>query len=451
MRVALLADAHANLPAVEAVLDDARRRGAEAVWNLGDLVGYGPFPDQTVQLLGRRADASIRGNYDRKVINFRQKKQKWQRTKLPQKYLAIRWAYEALSPASRAYLQSLPEQLRLEAGGARVLLVHGSPASDHEAITPATPPMRLEQLGEQAEADLVACGHTHEACDLTAGGTRFVNPGAVGRPEGSDPRAAYAMLTLSDGRIEAELLRVEYDVDRAVSALRGLGLPRHFGEMIRRGENLDRVRAAPEPDPPAPNVGTGDDAPLLEAVQRLAREYHYEAGHTHQVTRLSLELFDQLAEVHGYGPRERNLLQSGAMLHDVGTAEGPQGHHKTAMRIVLASDLPADQRRKRIIALLARYHRKALPRRNHLVFRDLSEEDQRRVWLLGGLLRLADALDRSHLSLVRAVECRADAYRIVVRCRTRAPLTPEVAAAGKKKSMLARATERAIEIEVRQM
>ena len=147
MRVALLADVHGNLPAVEAVLAEARRENVDVCWNLGDLVGYGPFPDETVCRLRAEGVVSIRGNYDRKVLAFPRKRRSWRKRKDPRKYLAFGWAYEQLSVSSRDYLANLPAQRSIRAGGLRLLLTHGSPAADDEALSPDTPPSRLAVAG----------------------------------------------------------------------------------------------------------------------------------------------------------------------------------------------------------------------------------------------------------------------------------------------------------------
>ena len=108
--------------------------------------------------------------------------------------------------------------------------------------------------------------------------------------------------------------------------------------------------------------------PALEAVLALARKCNYEREHTHQVEKLALQLFDQLVELHHLGGQERFMLRCGALLHDIGWIEGKQGHHKTALRIIMENAaLPFDFRDKSIIALLARYHRKALPKEQHTI------------------------------------------------------------------------------------
>lgn len=242
MKVALVGDVHANLPALEAVLAEARSQAVEAIWNLGDFLGYGPFPEEVVARLRAEAAVSILGNYDAKVLKFERKQQKWRITKAAQKYLAFRWAHERLSEASRRYLRSLPADFLVEVDGLRVLLTHGSPAAVDEAVGPDTPGRRLEQLARMANADLVACGHTHRPLERRAAGVRFVNPGSVGRPEGGDPRACWAVLEIGPGRLAIHHRRTEYDVERTAEAIRAAGLPEDFAEMLRQGKNLRDVQ-----------------------------------------------------------------------------------------------------------------------------------------------------------------------------------------------------------------
>jgi putative phosphoesterase len=242
MKIALLGDIHANLPALEAVLADARKRGIETAWNIGDFVGYGAFPEDVVQLIRQAGILSIAGNYDRKVLRFPRKKAKWQASKRPEKYLAFQWAYENLSENSRAYLQSLPGERRLEKEGRRILLTHASPASDEEPLTPETPLSRLEELARLAQSELVICGHSHRPFVRWAGETLFINTGSVGRPDDGDPRACYALLELEESRLEVEHFRVAYDLERAVAEIRKRGLPAVFERMIRQGVDLDSVQ-----------------------------------------------------------------------------------------------------------------------------------------------------------------------------------------------------------------
>ena len=245
MRVALIGDIHANLPALEAVLAHVAEHDVARVWNTGDFVGYGPFPNEVVRLfrVGQRLEEkdtlSIVGNYDLKVLDFKHKKTKWREKKHPQKYLAFQWTYETLTKKNRKYLRFLSQEIRVKVKGHRVLLTHGSPVSDSEHLTPDTPEKRLCKLTRAAEADLVICGHSHQAFARQVEGVWFINPGSVGRPDDGDPRASYAILDVKPGQVHVEHFRVEYDVERTAAAIREHGLPESFAQMFLLGRNLD--------------------------------------------------------------------------------------------------------------------------------------------------------------------------------------------------------------------
>jgi putative phosphoesterase len=247
VRVALIGDVHANLPALEAVLAHAQEQGVEAIWNVGDFVGYGAFPNQVVKRLRKRDDVvSIIGNYDRKVLRFKKKKKKWRKKKHPHKYLAFKWAYRQLSKKSRKYLRFLSREVRMKVRGRRILLTHGSPQSDEEPLTPHTPEERLRELAGIAKADVIICGHSHQPFAREVDGVWFINTGSVGRPDDGDPQAGYAILEIESDNIQVYHYRIDYDVDRAVAAIRRKELPVAFAEMTLQGRSLDAVLQAGE-------------------------------------------------------------------------------------------------------------------------------------------------------------------------------------------------------------
>ncbi|GAB4540966.1 MAG: metallophosphoesterase family protein [Anaerolineae bacterium] len=254
VRVALIGDVHANLPALEAVLAHASQQGVQETWHVGDFVGYGAFPDEVVRRLQGEAVISIVGNYDLKVLRFKKKGDKWRKSKRPEKWLAFKWAYENLSEESRQHLRSLPQEVRLDVAGRRVLLTHGSPASNEEHLTPETPEERLRELAHMAHADVVICGHSHYPFTRQVDGVWFINTGSVGRPDDGDPRAAYAVLHLEPEGLVAHHYRLEYDVSQAVAAIRRNGLPEAFAQMVLQGRNLDAV---------LPGAGAEGSAPDL--------------------------------------------------------------------------------------------------------------------------------------------------------------------------------------------
>ena len=423
MRIALLGDIHANLPALEAVLVHARQHRVEAIWSIGDLVGYGAFPEQVVERLHQENVLGIIGNYDLKVLQVPEKEQKWRRSKAPQKWLAFRWAYDHLSAESLEYLRSLPQEIRLEVEGRRILLTHGSPASNEESLTPDTPLERLRELAQIADADVIIFGHSHVPFVRRVDGVRFVNTGSVGRPDDGDPRACYAILYVRPTRFQVRHYRVEYDVQRAVAAIRDHDLPEEFAQMVLQGRNLDAVSQASELQTPAVSPiaeAKEEEATALQAVLELAQSCEYEVQHSHQVTRLALRLFDELRAVHGLGPQERRWLQYAALLHDIGLIEGPEGHHKASLRIILDSPLlPFGETERLILGSIARYHRAALPRKRHRHFARLKPATRRVVCILAAILRVADGLDYTHQSMVEDLVCDVAPTKIVVRCTVR--------------------------------
>lgn len=246
MKVALIGDVHANLPALDAVLKHAESQAVEAIWNVGDFVGYNAFPDEVVQRLRHEGAISVVGNYDLKVLKFPLKDTKWRAKKRPEKYLAFKWAYESLSDESRAYLAALPREIKLSVADMSVLLTHGSPASISEHLYVDTPEDRLLELAGVARADVIVVGHSHVAFSRRAGGAWFVNTGSVGRQDDGDPRAGYAVMELEAGEVTVEHHRIDYDVEAAIAAIRRAGLPEAFEEMMRQGRKLDWILDQPD-------------------------------------------------------------------------------------------------------------------------------------------------------------------------------------------------------------
>ncbi len=246
MRIALIGDVHANLPALKAVLDHAYRNGAQGIWNIGDFVGYGPYPEEVVCLLRAENAVSIQGNYDRKTLKVKKKIALWKKSKALEKWMAFEWAYERLSVGSRRYLRSLPIQRSFDCQGIHILLVHGSPASQDEHLTPDTPAGRFQELADMAGPGLVICGHSHVPFEHRVDKTWFINPGSVGRPDDGDARASYALLELGEGEPKLEHFRIAYDVEAVVQKIHAEGLPEDFAKMFEQGVDLSTVQARTE-------------------------------------------------------------------------------------------------------------------------------------------------------------------------------------------------------------
>jgi len=447
MKVALIGDVHANLPALEAVLADIKKHNVEAIWNTGDFVGYGAFPDEVVKRLRQQKVVSIIGNYDRKVLQVKEKKEEWQKTKHPLKYLAFKWSYDQLSKENRQYLTSLPEELKIEVEGRKILIVHGSPASIKEHLSSETQEKRLKELAAMTKADIIICGHSHRPFNREVEGMMFINPGSVGRSEEGDPRACYAILQVRSRFLQVNHYRIEYDVRKAVAGIRESKLPEEFAEMFIKGRTLNEVIEEQPPEIKFQEpTDTGQNKKQLAKVLELAKECAYEAEHAHQVTSLAIILFDQLQSLHKLQPRDRFLLKCTALLHDIGWIKGQGGHHKTSFKIIMKSKLPFSNNEKRIIALAARFHRKSPVDLRQEDFAKLDPRSKRTVLVLAALLRVADGMDRSHESMVQSLFAKISPKEILIRCNVTGSADWEIRAAGKKGDLLEKVFKRKLKI-----
>ena len=157
----------------------------------------------------------------------------------------------------------------------------------------------------------------------------------------------------------------------------------------------------------------GHDAVILDACRRLGAKFEWDEAHGEKVAALASRLFDDLAAVHGMSPRERVLLQAGALLHDVGDFVRYEGHHKHGYYLVLHSDIMGLSPEERaVVANVVRYHRKSAPSDAHPNFRELSKDARATVRGLAAIVRIADALDREHKGKVFGLRATATKSRV---------------------------------------
>jgi putative phosphoesterase len=242
MRIAIISDVHGNIHALDAVLADVEAQHPDRVYCLGDLVGYGAFPNEVVGRIRERGIPTIIGNYDDGVGFERDEcgcayKEETDR-QLGQR--SLEWTKAHTIADNKAFLRGLLPQIRFEADGKRVLLVHGSPRKINEYLFEDRPLSSFERLAQSSDADVILFGHTHVPYTKSAGGVLFVNAGSVGKPKDGDPRACYALLDLTSAT-PVHFRRVEYDIAGAASAIRATDLPHKFARDLELAGGRERA------------------------------------------------------------------------------------------------------------------------------------------------------------------------------------------------------------------
>jgi exopolyphosphatase/guanosine-5'-triphosphate,3'-diphosphate pyrophosphatase len=186
---------------------------------------------------------------------------------------------------------------------------------------------------------------------------------------------------------------------------------------------------------------------LAKACISFGRRFMFDEAHGIHVGKLALSIFDQTRKLHGFGTQERRLLLAASILHDIGAFIGHKRHHKHALYLISHSELPGlSTNEMLIVANIARYHRKNIPRKHHPDFIRLSEEDQERTTILSAILRVADALDRSHLQSVEDVEVTWEKKEMEVKLRGDGDLLLERWAVSRKTTLFGKVFERAVSI-----
>jgi predicted phosphodiesterase len=259
VRLAFFGGIYSNSLALEAAIVDARRRGAEAIYCLGDLGAFGPHPDRVIQLLRDAGVTCLQGNYDDSVGNDLSDCQCGYTDPRDNYFAQISYDYTHAntSAENRAWLRTLPKELRVTTDGVRVLLCHGSPRRVNEFLWESTTSTHfLEKLAHDYGADLILGTHTGIHWQRTfRGGGRFVNVGVLGRPEndghtnvwytivrtGPDARRGAGSIGVglrvpeSPRRFDVEFIPIEYDHQRLAGEMRAEKLPEEFVETILTG------------------------------------------------------------------------------------------------------------------------------------------------------------------------------------------------------------------------
>ena len=232
--VAVITDIHANLPALEAALERIDELGIERVYCGGDLVGYGPHPNEVCALIEDRQIPTIYGNYDYAIARDLEDCGCAYVTQHDRELgqQSVEWTLAHTDQRSKDFMRGLPFDLRFELANQRVRLVHGSPRKVNEYLFEDKPARTFERIAAGADCDTLVFGHTHQPWIREYGGVLFVNCGSVGKPKDGDPRAAFAILEPDADRAAVHIERVEYDAQRVAREVAAAGLPEEYAEKL---------------------------------------------------------------------------------------------------------------------------------------------------------------------------------------------------------------------------
>lgn len=233
MKMIVLGDIHANLPALEVCFAEAEKEGYDLLVHTGDVVGYGPFPRECLEFLDSRGIKGVRGNFDENIgwgndtcgptasLNGD--------SALAQ--LSFEWTARQMGIRDRRWLSDLPFELRIGRDGRRLAVYHASPVSLGEWLHESTSDYRLMEYADEAAADVVIVGHVHRCVHRRIGACHFVNAGSVGRLADDEPRTGYAVIETGP-EIRVAFRRFAYDAERTVAAIKARGLPEELGLLF---------------------------------------------------------------------------------------------------------------------------------------------------------------------------------------------------------------------------
>lgn len=237
-------------------------------------------------------------------------------------------------------------------------------------------------------------------------------------------------------------------LEGAMRAL-GMNIMRTCDSALREGVIIDRLRELEaESRPPMPDFTDQK----LRGVHAVGRRFGYEEAHSHQVARLAEKIFDTLAATEDLTRHQRTLMSAAALLHDVGYHIAHESHHKHALYLIENSELTGFSETERaVIANIARYHRGSLPKERHPEYAALNTADRETVLRLGSIVRVADALDRSHDSRVTDLRCSRTGESVNIQMQSALDCENELREAERKREMFEQAFRCNVNFSVRRL
>lgn len=266
MKIAIISDIHANLPALNAVLDDISSFNPDHIYCLGDLTDAAPWPNEVIELIKERNIPTIMGNHDERIA-FDHPVQPLVKHSLSEQEArleAIEDTKNSITAENKAFLATLPANLHIETEGISILLVHGSPDSNEAYLYEDTEESGLSEIFEKAQVDVIIAGHTHLSFIRYLPGTRIqetaeskiqsssnttaqkkkllINAGSVGRSKEKDRKACYLQLEILSAnqaigldRLKPVLRKVDYPIAETIAGIRNSAVPDFYADFLENG------------------------------------------------------------------------------------------------------------------------------------------------------------------------------------------------------------------------
>ncbi|MBN8787401.1 MAG: metallophosphoesterase family protein [Terrimonas sp.] len=245
MTIILFSDIHANLPAFQKMLEALANERIDAIFCLGDLVGYNVWPNEIINEIRNRRIPTIAGNHDVKAHHL---------TPEELSTPGVNYAYQLISQENMCFLKTLPAHMSIEFQltnqSLKLLLVHGSPASNKEYLLEEKPEGEFIEVFDTAGVDILCFGHSHKPYHRILKAekdrrTRYyhaINTGSVGKPKDNNPRGGYVRLAINEHSsiwdeksLQVEFIRFDYDIEKAAKAIEDSPLPIEFADRLRKG------------------------------------------------------------------------------------------------------------------------------------------------------------------------------------------------------------------------
>lgn len=235
MRIAVIADIHSNIFALNEVLLDVGSRNADLIVCLGDLVGYATYPNEVIDTIRENKILTIMGNYDEAVgeelmvcgCDYPDPKD------AENAGISLNWTIDETREDNKQFLRSLPKEVTMSFVGRTIKFVHGSPRKINEYLKENS--KEAEEVMAAFEGDVLVCGHTHKPYHKWYGDKLLVNAGSAGKPKTGNPKSNYIVIDLQSDSVRIEICEVEYEYERTAKKIEETGLPQEFADIIRTG------------------------------------------------------------------------------------------------------------------------------------------------------------------------------------------------------------------------